>query len=109
MWLSAQLGGEQTLMTLDPGVPPDNHLSPQAIVCLGNSLGILSYYIAADDLCDGHVERVPPGYRLDVLGSRLYVLVIPSRYRTLAMRHSLDFLKDGLQGKLPRLSQKERV
>ncbi|MXI26451.1 LysR family transcriptional regulator, partial [Escherichia coli] len=107
--LSAQLGDERTLVTLDPGVSSDNYLFLQAAVRSGNGLGILPYYAAADDLRDGHVKRVLPGYRFSVFGSRLYMLAMPSRYRTLATRHLLDFLKDGLQGKLPRLPQKERA
>lgn len=107
--LSAQLGDERTLVTLDPGVSSDNYLFLQAAVRSGNGLGILPYYAAADDLRDGHVKRVLPGYRFSVFGSRLYMLAMPSRYRTLATRHLLDFLKEGLQGKLPRLPLKERA
>jgi len=107
--LSAQLGDERTLVTLDPGVSSDNYLFLQAAVRAGNGLGILPYYAAADDLREGHVKRVLPGYRFSVFGSRLYMLAMPSRYRTLATRHLLDFLKVGLQGKLPHLPQKERA
>jgi DNA-binding transcriptional LysR family regulator len=107
--LSAQLGDARTHVTLDPGVSSDNYLFLQASVRAGNGLGILPYYAAADDLRAGHVKRVLPGYRFSVFGSRLYMLAMPSRYRTLATRHLLDFLKDGLQGKLPRLPQKERA
>ncbi len=104
--LSAQLGEARTQITLDPGVSSDNYLFLQAAVRAGNGLGILPYYAAAEDLRAGHLKRVLPACRVSVFGSRLYMLAMPSRYRTLATRHLLDFLKEGLQGRLPRLASR---
>lgn len=55
-------------------------------------LGIVPDYVMQDGLADGSVVTTLDAYRLSIFGTRMYMLYMPNRHQTRAMRACIEFL-----------------
>lgn len=61
-------------------------------ILAGLGLGLVPDYVVADAIASGEVLTALDDWRLSVFGTTMYLLYMPSRRQTLAMRSFIDFV-----------------
>ena len=90
--LSAYRDGERREMTLHPTLASENFQFLREAVLAGLGVGLVPDYVVEADVAAGRLVTSLQEWRLSVFGTRMYLLRMPGRYRTLASRTLIDFL-----------------
>ncbi len=83
---------ERREIALQPTLASENFPFLREAVLAGLGVGLLPDYMVRQDLAEGRLLTSLQDWRLSVFGTRLYLLRMPDRYQTLAMRTLIDFI-----------------
>lgn len=92
--LTARREIERVEIRLVPEVQSENFAFLRDATLGGLGLGILPHYVVGEQLRSGTLVRLFADYELTVFGSHLFMLTLPSRYRTQATRQLMTWLRE---------------
>jgi DNA-binding transcriptional LysR family regulator len=90
--VSAYQGDERRELTLNPTLASENFRFLREAVLAGLGVGLVPDYVVARDIADGSVVTALEDWRLSIFGTRMFLLRMPGRYETLAVRTLIDFV-----------------
>ncbi|NGR07362.1 LysR family transcriptional regulator [bacterium SGD-2] len=90
--LSAYKGAQRREVALHPTLASENFQFLREAVLGGLGVGLVPDYVVADDIAAGRVLTALDDWRLSVFGTRMFLLRMPGRYQTLAVRTLIDFV-----------------
>jgi len=92
--LRAYRGEERQEVMLEPTLISEHFPFLRQGILAGLGLGLVPDYVVADAIASGEVLTTLTQYRLSIFGTRMYLLYMPGRYQTHAVRTCIDFLLD---------------
>lgn len=90
--ISASRGGERQDLALRPSLASENFRFLREAVLAGLGVGVVPDYVVRQDIADGRVVTVLDDWRISIYGTRMFLLRMPGRYETLAVRTLIDFI-----------------
>ncbi len=90
--VAAYRDAERREIALQPTLASENFAFLREAVLAGLGVGLVPDYMVRQDLAEGRLLTSLQDWRLSVFGTRLYLLRMPDRYQTLAMRTLIDFI-----------------
>lgn len=108
--LSAYQGDTRRELILHPTLASENFQFLREAVLAGLGLGLVPDYVIQLDVAQGRAVTGLREWRLSVFGTRMFLLRMPGRYQTLAVRTLIDFVvertrqwshKDAVDDSLP--------
>jgi DNA-binding transcriptional LysR family regulator len=90
--LRAYRGDERQEVMLTPTVISDHYPFLKEVMLGGVGIGLMPDYMVADVIASGEVVTTLDDYRLSIFGTHMYLLYLPSRHRTRAIKTCIDFL-----------------
>ncbi|GAB2480257.1 MAG: LysR family transcriptional regulator [Comamonas sp.] len=79
-------------VVLEPTLISDHFPFLRKGILAGLGVGLVPDYVLPDKLASGEIVTALDDYRLSIYGEHMYLLYMPSRHRTKAMRTCIDFL-----------------
>lgn len=79
-------------LTLRPTLASENFQFLREAILSGLGVGIVPSYVVQNDVKMGHVVTALNDWRLSIFGTRLFLLRMPDRYQTQAVRTFIDFI-----------------
>lgn len=92
--LRAYRGEERQEVMLEPTLISEHFPFLRQGILAGLGLGLVPDYVVMDAIASGEVLTTLTEYRLSIFGTRMYLLYMPNRYQTHAVRTCIDFLLD---------------
>jgi DNA-binding transcriptional LysR family regulator len=92
--MSAYLDTVRQEVTLEPTLISENFPFLRQAILAGLGVGLVPDYVVRDAVATGEVVTTLDEYRLSIFGSQLYLLYMPHRHQTRAMRTFIDFVLD---------------
>lgn len=90
--VSAYQGELRRELSLRPTLASENFRFLREAVLAGLGVGLVPDYVVASDVAAGRVVLALAEWRLSIFGTRMFLLRMPGRYQTLAVRTLLDFI-----------------
>ena len=90
--LRAYRGDERHEVTLEPTLISEHFPFLRQGILAGLGLGLVPDYVVMDAIESGEVLTTLDDYRLSIFGTRMYLLYMPNRHQTRAVRTCIDFL-----------------
>src|SRR5690606_10437131 len=90
--LSAYQGGNRCEVVLHPTLATENFQFLRKAILAGLGVGLVPDYVIDRDVAAGTVVTALTSWRLSVFGTRMYLLRMPGRYQTLAVRTLIDYV-----------------
>ena len=90
--LSAYLGEEREEILLEPTLVSEHFPFLRSAILAGLGVGLVPDYVVQDQIATGGVLTTLDDYRLSIFGTRMYLLYMPNRHQTRAVRTCIDFL-----------------
>ncbi len=90
--VSAYRGEVRREFTLRPTLASENFRFLREAVLAGLGVGLVPDYVVARDLAAGRLVTALDDWRLSIFGTHLFLLRMPGRYQTLAVRTLIDFV-----------------
>lgn len=90
--ISAYRGEERREITLHPTLASENFQFLREAILAGLGVGIVPDYVVQQDVLEGRVVTSLDDWRLSVFGTRMFLLRMPDRYQTQAMRTLVEFV-----------------
>lgn len=81
-------------VTLNPTLASENFQFLREAILSGLGIGLVPSYVVQDDVDIGRVVTALDPWRLSIFGTRLFLLRMPGRYQTQAVRTFIDFIVD---------------
>jgi DNA-binding transcriptional LysR family regulator len=85
-------GSERETFALHPKLASENFQFLREAILAGVGVGLVPDYVVGPELAQGEVVTALDDWRLSVAGTRLYLLRMPDRYQTVAVRTLIDFI-----------------
>jgi len=95
--LSAYLGNERHEVMLEPTLISEHFPFLRQGILAGLGVGLVPDYVVRDKIAAGEVMTTLDEYRLSIFGTRMYLLYMPNRHQTRAVRTCIDFLLEKAQ------------
>lgn len=103
--LAAYKGEVRQEVALNPTLASENFQFLREAILSGLGVGLVPSYVVQEDVNTGRVVTALNPWRLSIFGTRLFLLRMPGRYQTQAVRTFIDFIvekaatwfKDGVQ------------
>lgn len=92
--LAAYRGEERRELALQPTLASENFQFLHEAILADLGVGLVPDYLVAADVAAGRVVTALDDWRLSLFGTRLFLLRMPDRYQTLAVRTLIDFVLD---------------
>ena len=92
--LSAYQGLERQEVVLEPTLISEHFPFLRQGILAGLGVGLVPDYVVQDAVASGEVLTTLQEYRLSIFGTHLYLLYLPNRHQTKAVRTCIDFLLD---------------
>ena len=92
--LSAYQGLERQEVMLEPTLISEHFPFLRQGILAGLGVGLVPDYVVQDAVDSGEVLTTLQEYRLSIFGTQLYLLYLPNRHQTKAVRTCIDFLLD---------------
>ena len=92
--LTAYRDDERTEVTLEPTLSSEHFPFLRACICAGLGVGLVPDYVVQDKLDSGEIVTTLDEFRLSIFGTNMYLLYLPNRHRTRAVRTCIDFLME---------------
>lgn len=92
--LRAYRGDERHEVTLEPTLISEHFPFLRQGILAGLGLGLVPDYVVMDAIESGEVLTTLDDYRLSIFGTRMYLLYMPNRHQTRAVRTCIEFLLD---------------
>ncbi len=99
--LRAYRGEERQEVMLEPTLISEHFPFLRQGILAGLGLGLVPDYVVMDAIASGEVLSTLQEYRLSIFGTRMYLLYMPNRYQTHAVRTCIEFLLDKARGPHP--------
>ena len=99
--LRAYRGEERQEVMLEPTLISEHFPFLRQGILAGLGLGLVPDYVVMDAIASGEVLSTLQEYRLRIFGTRMYLLYMPNRYQTHAVRTCIEFLLDKARGPHP--------
>jgi DNA-binding transcriptional LysR family regulator len=96
--LRAYRGEERQEIMLEPTLISEHFPFLRQGILAGLGLGLVPDYVVMDAIASGEVLTTLDAWRLSIFGTRMYLLYMPNRYQTHAVRTCIDFLLDKARG-----------
>lgn len=90
--LAAYQGTERQEMLLEPTLISEHFPFLRQGILAGLGVGLVPDYVVQDKIASGEVLTTLHEYRLSIFGTHLYLLYLPNRHQTRAVRTCIDFL-----------------
>ena len=90
--ISAYRDGQRHELALRPTLASENFQFLREAILAGLGVGLVPDYVIAQDLAERRVKTALDDWRLSVFGTRMFLLRLPGRYQTLAIRTLIDFI-----------------
>ena len=90
--LAAYLGAERHEVMLEPTMISEHFPFLREGILAGLGVGLVPDYVVQDKLASGEVLTTLNEYRLSIFGTHMYLLYLPNRHQTKAVRTCIDFL-----------------
>jgi len=90
--LSAYQGEERQEVMLEPTLISDHFPFLRQGILAGLGLGLVPDYVVQPEVASGQVLLALQEYRLSIFGSHMYLMYLPGRHQTRAVRTCIDFL-----------------
>ena len=90
--LAAYLGIERSEVLLEPTLISEHFPFLRAGIAAGLGIGIVPDYVVASELASGEIVTTLQDYRLSIFGTHMYLLYMPGRHQTRAVRTCINFL-----------------
>jgi DNA-binding transcriptional LysR family regulator len=97
--VAAYRGDLRVELALRPTLASENFRFLREAVLAGLGVGLMPDYVVARDLAEGRVVTALDDWRLSIFGTRMYLLRMPGRYQTLAVRTLIDFVVARARGR----------
>jgi DNA-binding transcriptional LysR family regulator len=81
-------------VTLNPTLASENFQFLREAILSGLGIGLVPSYVVEEDVKAGRVVTALTPWRLSIFGTRLFLLRMPGRYQTQAVRTFIDFIID---------------
>jgi DNA-binding transcriptional LysR family regulator len=81
-------------VTLNPTLASENFQFLREAILSGLGVGLVPSYVVQEDVNEGRVVTALNAWRLSIFGTRLFLLRMPGRYQTQAVRTFIDFVID---------------
>lgn len=95
--VAGYLGEQRHELKLQPSIASENFQFLHQAILAGLGVGLVPRYVVAQDMAEGRVVAGLSDWRLSIFGSRLFLLRMPDRYQTLAVRSFVDFIAEKAQ------------
>lgn len=92
--LRAYRNGERQEVMLEPTLISEHFPFLRQGILAGLGVGLVPDYVVMDAVASGEVLTTLDDYRLSIFGTHMYLLYLPGRYQTHAVRTCIDFLQD---------------
>lgn len=102
--LAAYLGTERHEVMLEPTMISEHFPFLRDGILAGLGVGLVPDYVVQDKLATGEVLSTLDEYRLSIFGTHMYLLYLPNRHQTKAVRTCIDFLLAKAQPEATRLA-----
>ena len=102
--LAAYLGSERHEVMLEPTMISEHFPFLRDGILAGLGVGLVPDYVVQDKLATGEVLSTLDEYRLSIFGTHMYLLYLPNRHQTKAVRTCIDFLLAKAQPDATRLA-----
>ncbi|KOC19758.1 LysR family transcriptional regulator [Comamonas testosteroni] len=102
--LAAYLGTERHEVMLEPTMISEHFPFLRDGILAGLGVGLVPDYVVQDKLATGEVLSTLDEYRLSIFGTHMYLLYLPNRHQTKAVRTCIDFLLAKAQPDATRLA-----
>ena len=86
--------GEREEVMLAPSLISDHYPFLRQAILAGLGIGLVPDYVVPDVIASGEVLTALNDYRLSIFGTNMYLLYLPNRHQTRAVRTCIDFLMD---------------
>jgi DNA-binding transcriptional LysR family regulator len=95
--LAAYQGAERHEVLLEPTLISEHFPFLRQGILAGLGVGLVPDYVVQDAIATGEVLTTLDEYRLSIFGTHMYLLYLPNRHQTRAVRTCIDFLLDKAQ------------
>jgi DNA-binding transcriptional LysR family regulator len=96
--VSAYRDGQRQELVLYPTLASENFQFLREAILAGLGVGLVPDYVVSQDVADGRMQVALESWRLSIFGTKLFLLRMPDRYQTLAMRTLIDFVVEQARG-----------
>ena len=86
--------GERHEVLLAPTMISDHYPFLRQGILAGLGIGLVPDYVVQDVIASGEVLTALDDYRLSIFGTNMYLLYLPNRHQTRAVRTCIDFLME---------------
>ena len=86
--------GQREEIMLAPTLISDHYPFLRQGILAGLGIGLVPDYVVQDVIASGEVLTALNDYRLSIFGTNMYLLYLPNRHQTRAVRTCIDFLMD---------------
>ena len=86
--------GQREEIMLAPTLISDHYPFLRQGILAGLGIGLVPDYVVQDVIASGEVLTALDDYRLSIFGTSMYLLYLPNRHQTRAVRTCIDFLMD---------------
>jgi DNA-binding transcriptional LysR family regulator len=90
--VSAYQGETRREVILEPTLISENFLFLRQAVLAGLGIGLVPDYVVQDDVRKGDVVTTLDDWRLSIFGTQMFMLYMPNRQHTRAIRTFIDFI-----------------
>ena len=90
--LRAYLQGIREEITLEPTLISEHFPFLRDAILAGLGVGLVPDYVVQDAVDSGEVQTLFDEYRLSIFGTGMYLLYMPNRHQTRAVRTCIDFI-----------------
>ena len=90
--LRAYLEGVREEITLEPTLISEHFPVLRDAILAGLGVGLVPDYVVQDAVDSGEVQTLFDEYRLSIFGTGMYLLYMPNRHQTRAVRTCIDFI-----------------
>lgn len=99
--LRAYRDGEREEILLEPTLISEHFPFLRQAILAGLGVGLVPDYVVQDAIAAGDVLTTLDDHRLSIFGTRMYLLYLPHRHQTRAVRTCIDFLLARARGEEP--------
>jgi len=96
--VSAYQGETRREVILEPTLISENFLFLRQAVLAGLGIGLVPDYVVQEDVRKGDVVTTLDDWRLSIFGTQMFMLYMPNRQHTRAIRTFIDFILERVRG-----------
>ncbi|RST50458.1 LysR family transcriptional regulator [Variovorax sp. DXTD-1] len=99
--VSAYQGETRREVILEPTLISENFLFLRQAILAGLGIGLVPDYVVQEDVRRGEVVTTLDDWRLSIFGTQMFMLYMPNRQHTRAIRTFIDFILERVRVRVP--------